>query len=83
MIVLVVVDKKKNFDGFITGLGFIMYGISRFLVDFVRYYEDADMVHFGFFEITINQLISIGMVLFGIILLIILQKKQGNSSGKA
>jgi len=83
MIVLVVVDKKKYFDGLITGLGFIMYGISRFFFVFVRYYEDVDMVSFGFFEITINQLISIGMILFGSVLIIVLQKKHHNSYGKA
>ncbi|MFO7891779.1 MAG: prolipoprotein diacylglyceryl transferase [bacterium] len=82
MIVIVLVDKKKHVDGFITGLAFIMYGIFRFLVDFVRYYEDTDMVSLGFYDITINQLISIGMVLFGIILLIILQRKNHRSSGK-
>ncbi len=83
MIVLVAVDKKKHVDGFITGLGFIMYGFFRFLVDFVRYYEEMDMVSLGIIEITFNQLICIGMILFGMILLIVLLNKNQKSPGKA
>ncbi len=83
MVVLVIVDKKKHVDGFLTSLAFIMYGIFRFLVDFVRYYEETDMVSLGFTEITINQLISSGMILFGIILLIVLQKKNSRRFRKA
>ncbi len=80
VVVIVLVEKKKHFDGFITGLAFIFYGICRFLVDFVRYYEETDMVPLGFTEITINQLISGGMILFGMVLLIILKRKNPKST---
>ena len=83
MIVLILVDKKKHTDGFLTGWGFIMYGIFRFFIDFVRYYEETDMVSLGFTEITINQLICMGMVVFGIILLFVLQNKSRKSLGKS
>lgn len=74
MVVLLLIDKKKRFDGLLAGVVFMMYGMFRFLVDFVRYYEKVDMV--PGFQITINQLISLIMFLFGLGLLIVLKRKN-------
>jgi prolipoprotein diacylglyceryltransferase len=57
------VDRFKKRDGTLFFLFFILYGISRILVDFVRYYEDSAMIGFG---LTINQGISVVMLLTGI-----------------
>ena len=63
---LLFLERYKKFDGFLLYLFFILYGISRFTVDFFRYYENS-MVLFqlGDFSISVNQGISIFMILLG------------------
>lgn len=60
-------ERYKKFDGFLLYLFFILYGIARFIVDIFRYYENS-MVLFSVADvaISVNQLISILMVLLGI-----------------
>lgn len=48
------------------GLLLVLYGISRFVVDFFRFYEENARV---LFSLTFNQLISIGLFLLGVYLL--------------
>lgn len=72
-IVLMVVDRYKKHDGTLFFLFFILYGISRILVDFVRYYENSAMIGLG---LTINQGISIAMLLIGIAGLVFLNFKK-------
>ncbi len=62
--ILLFVDRFKKRDGTLFFLFFILYGISRFLVDFVRYYENSAMI--GNLGITVNQGISLLMLLTGI-----------------
>ncbi len=59
-------ERYKKFDGFLLYIFFILYGISRFVVDFFRYYENS-MVLFqlGNSSISVNQGISIALVLMG------------------
>ncbi len=69
---LLVLERYKKFDGFLLYIFFILYGISRFIVDIFRYYETS-MVLFrlGDFAISVNQGISILMVLMGSVLIYI------------
>ncbi|MBN2092549.1 prolipoprotein diacylglyceryl transferase [candidate division KSB1 bacterium] len=62
--ILLFVDRYKKRDGTLFFLFFILYGISRFSVDFVRYYENSAMV--GNLGITVNQGISLLMFLTGV-----------------
>lgn len=63
-------ERYKKFDGFLLFIFFILYGISRFVIDFFRYYENS-MVLFqiGTMSISVNQGISILMILTGCILI--------------
>lgn len=63
---LLFIDRKEHPDGYLFGFLCIFYGISRFLVDFVRYYEESAIVAGG---LTDNQLISIGLLLLGVFLI--------------
>lgn len=65
-------ERFKKFDGFLLFMFFILYGISRFIVDFFRYYENS-MVLFqiGGIPISVNQGISILMIVMGITLICI------------
>lgn len=78
LIVLVLLDRKKRFDGFIMSVFFIMYGLFRFSIDFVRYYESSVQFHVAGVAITFNQLISLCMALTGVSLLVFLKRIPGN-----
>jgi phosphatidylglycerol:prolipoprotein diacylglycerol transferase len=63
MIALVLLDRKKRFDGFLAAVFFIGYGLFRFGIDFVRFYETSVKVAGTAF--TYNQIISLSLVLAG------------------
>lgn len=61
-IILLLLFRKKPFNGFIFFMFFILYGIDRFLLDFLRYYSENAM-KFGI--LSLSQITSIIMILFG------------------
>ncbi len=64
-------DRRKPFDGYVFFWGLVLYGIARFLIDFLRYYEPSMIaLHVFGAPITVNQLISLGMIVTGAGLLI-------------
>lgn len=73
-VALLLVEKHKKFDGFLFFLFLILYGLSRFLVDFVRYYDNYFGEFFGV-NITINQVISLAMIVVGTTFLVINNSK--------
>lgn len=72
-LILILLDRKKHFDGFLFSWLCILYGTARFIVDFFRYYEDSAIVAGGF---TDNQVISIALILFGAVYLIVGRAKE-------
>ncbi len=74
--VLLLVDRKKRADGFLSALFFVLYGIFRFLIDFVRYYETSVQFRFLGISFTYNQLISLSMALFGLILMVLISRRK-------
>lgn len=65
--ILLLVERFKKFDGFLFFLFLVLYGIKRFFIDMVRYYESQVML--GGLGITINQGISVVMFFTGVVLL--------------
>jgi phosphatidylglycerol:prolipoprotein diacylglycerol transferase len=65
---LLLLERYKKFDGFLLYCFFILYGVSRFIVDFFRYYENSMVI--GGLSISVNQGISLLMIILGIILVI-------------
>ncbi len=61
--VLIWIDRKKHFDGLLLGIFLILYGISRFTIDFFRYYEDQMFVIDG---LQFNQVVSLLMLVSGL-----------------
>lgn len=74
--VIIIMDRKRRMDGFLLSLFFILYGLSRFFIDFVRYYSETELYHIFGLEITINQIISLLMCLFGFSLIILLSRRE-------
>ena len=55
-------NARKSFDGALTAAFLILYGISRFTVDFFRFYESQMQI--GFLDL--NQIISLLMIAGGV-----------------
>ena len=73
-IIIVLLDRKRRFDGFLFGVFFMLYGLSRFTIDFFRHYDVVDTFTLFGTAFTFNQAISVAMLLFGLIMLIVLGK---------
>lgn len=57
--ILLLVEKRKPFDGFLLWLMLLLLAVSRFAVDPLRYYEPTSMVGRA---LTTNQIIGIALV---------------------
>ncbi|MDZ7338143.1 MAG: prolipoprotein diacylglyceryl transferase [candidate division KSB1 bacterium] len=63
---LLALDRRRAFDGYLFYFFLIFYGLGRFLVDFVRYYEPSMvLMRLGSVAISYNQAISLLMLLAG------------------
>lgn len=77
--ILLWMKKYKKYDGFLF-LSFIMlWSISRFTIEFFRFYENNYKV---FNLLTVTQTILIGVILFSLVFMNILKKKSKNSRKK-
>jgi phosphatidylglycerol:prolipoprotein diacylglycerol transferase len=70
---LLVLSRRKPFDGFLIWLFIGLYGVHRFIIDFFRYYEGAAKV---LRVITLSQMTSLFLIVFSIIALIVLARKK-------
>ena len=69
---LLIIEKVKKFDGFLLYAFFVFYGVSRFIVDFYRYYESSMVLAtIGKQPISVNQGISLAFVVLGLVLMAI------------
>jgi phosphatidylglycerol:prolipoprotein diacylglycerol transferase len=66
LLLLLLYDRRPRAEGQVFSLYLILAGLARFLLDFVRSYE-ANVYILGPF--TVNQMISIGSCLLGLLLL--------------
>jgi len=71
--------KYKKYDGFLMLSFFILYSISRFNIEFFRFYENNFKV---FNLLTTTQTILLGVVLVSLVSMNILKKKNKNSGQK-
>jgi phosphatidylglycerol:prolipoprotein diacylglycerol transferase len=76
MLIVLMLDRKTRPEGFIMSVFFILYGLFRIIVDFFRYYEDSVQFPLLGTQFTINQAISLLMVICGCILLVRLRGKK-------
>jgi phosphatidylglycerol:prolipoprotein diacylglycerol transferase len=61
------IDRKPKFDGYLLYLALVFYGIGRFIIDFFRYYEDSMiLLPFDGKGLSMNQGISLAFIILGI-----------------
>ncbi len=72
---LLLLERVSNYRGATFGRFLLLYGISRFAVDFSRYYEPEQIMMLGW---TNNQWISVGMMLGGLAVMIIFARRVRN-----
>ena len=75
-IILHFVLKKRQFIGQVTAILFMSEAVARFLIEYVRYYEDAMWFDFMGLRPTYNQLVALGLFLTGIIIYLTLRRKR-------
>lgn len=66
---LLFLEKKRMKPGSLFALTIILYALFRFLLDFIRYYENSA-------NFWTNQIIALGFIIFGLILFIRFQKES-------
>jgi phosphatidylglycerol:prolipoprotein diacylglycerol transferase len=71
---LLLVERRRSVDGSTFAFLCIFYGAARFIIDFFRYYEESAVLG----GLTYNQIISIGLASLGIVLLIVLPRRQAS-----
>ena len=76
--VLLLVEKRLHKTGALFGLLVILAGVSRFAVDFFRYFEPNARSMFG---LSFSQVIAVGLVLLGLYLMLRKAPKPGGRSG--
>jgi phosphatidylglycerol:prolipoprotein diacylglycerol transferase len=74
-LVFLFLDRKKRFDGFYAVSFALWYGISRFLLDFLRANDvfSADARYLG---LTLAQYLSLALFIFGVFLYFFLKKRK-------
>ncbi len=72
-LVLIFLDRRIGKTGGPFGFFLVLYGISRFALDFFRFYEENMRIFLG---LTLNQILSVGLVLIGVFLLARRTKKS-------
>jgi len=71
--ILLGIKKYKKYDGYLFLNFLVLYSISRFTIEFFRFYEDNYKM-FNYF--TVTQIILLGVVLVSLIFMNILKKKN-------
>ena len=72
-IALILFDRRKSREGALFALLCLLYGAARFTVDFFRYYDESAMATDS---LTVNQIMSVALVLFGAALLLFLRRRK-------
>lgn len=65
---LLLLERFSSYRGATFGRFLMLYGLSRFLIDFTRYYEPTQVMLFGWSN---NQWISLGFMAVGLVVLVL------------
>ncbi|OYD15010.1 prolipoprotein diacylglyceryl transferase [candidate division WOR-3 bacterium JGI_Cruoil_03_44_89] len=70
--ILLLLEKRKNFSGELLVWFFLLYGLWRFSIDFIRYYSPSTYI---FPNVTNNQVVSLVVFILSLTAIIHLRKK--------
>jgi len=80
MAILLLLDRKRRFPGFLLWTFMLLLSIYRFLIDPLRFYESTSMVvESTTFNLTSNQLIGIILAVVSVVFLLILSRRAEQS----
>jgi phosphatidylglycerol:prolipoprotein diacylglycerol transferase len=80
LLLLLLYDRRARAEGQVFAVYLLLAGLARFALDFVRSYE-ANVYILG--PLTVNQLISVGSCLLGLLLLAITRRGNASAMGSA
>jgi phosphatidylglycerol:prolipoprotein diacylglycerol transferase len=74
--VLLVLDRKRRFDGWLFWTYIAMDAGLRFLIDFTRYYDQTSFLgRIGGLSFNMNQLLSVGLIVTALVMLRVLRSR--------
>lgn len=68
--------KRKQFIGQLVAILFMVEALFRFVIEYVRYYEDAMYIQIGPYYPTYNHLVSLSLFIAGLIIYIVGSRKK-------
>ena len=76
-LILLALDRKPRFDGFIFWTGVALDSVFRFGIDFTRYYDTTSYLgRIGNLSFNINQLLSAGLLILSLVMLRVLSRRR-------
>jgi len=77
--ILILVDRRRRFDGFLLWLFVILLSTARFFIDPIRHYETESIaLRLGSFALTNNQAVGIGLIVIAVFFLFRLSRQAGS-----
>jgi phosphatidylglycerol---prolipoprotein diacylglyceryl transferase len=75
--ILIAVDRRRHFDGFLLWLFVLLLAVARFFIDPLRHYDTESIaLSLGSFQMTNNQAVGIGLVVVAVLFMIRLSRRS-------
>jgi len=75
-VLLLALDRKPRFDGYLFWTYVALAALLRFLIDFTRYYDEASTIgRFGGLTFNVNQAVSIVLIATSLVMLRVLSRR--------
>jgi phosphatidylglycerol:prolipoprotein diacylglycerol transferase len=82
--ILLAMDRKRRFDGWLFWTYIAMDSVLRFLIDFTRYYDATSFLgKIGGLSFNMNQLLSVGLIATSLIMLRVLKNRPSAGTSPA
>jgi phosphatidylglycerol:prolipoprotein diacylglycerol transferase len=76
-VILVLVDRRRHFDGFLLWLFVILLAVARILIDPIRHYESESIaLRAGSLALTNNQAVGIGLIVLSLVFMFRLSRRR-------
>ena len=79
-LILITIDRRPHRDGVLFAMFLVLYSLSRFIIDFFRYYAPSSTLTLIGFTFSYNQVISVFLFLYGLV--VVLRSTRSIGGGK-